>query len=209
MYKIGKLPKEIEIKALSLFQGNSQTSDLKHDFWKSFTKQMQLFPSTSHTQLKISETKKAKKKYNETDTAILYWHDRTVINSTKREQKTEKLCYPPPVPPLKPEHKWITDLTPQPPYHIKCSNTMYMISLAQTRQSNGYGGVNNDNIFNLYLGSATGPQVSITASCKTQAMSIASILPNNHPRGKRILRKDLTISKSYCITLAYVRRTQC
>ena len=32
MYKIGKLPKEIEIKALSLFQGNSQTSDLKHDF---------------------------------------------------------------------------------------------------------------------------------------------------------------------------------
>ena len=75
------------------------------------------------------------------------------------------------------------------PYHIKCSNTMDMISLAQIRQSNGYGSVSNDNIFNLHLGSATGPQVSVPASCKTQATSIASILPNNHPRGKKNPKK--------------------
>ena len=76
MYKIGKLPKEIEIKALSLFQGHSQTSDLKHDFWKSFTKQMELFPSTSHTQLQISETKKAKKiQWNRHSYPVLAWQN--------------------------------------------------------------------------------------------------------------------------------------
>ena len=49
----------IVIKALSLFHGNPQTSDLKPDFWNCFKKKH--FPCTSNTQLKGSEKEKAKK----------------------------------------------------------------------------------------------------------------------------------------------------
>ena len=42
MYKIGLCPERvIEMRALSLFQGNPENSDLKPDFWNGFTKQTQ------------------------------------------------------------------------------------------------------------------------------------------------------------------------
>ena len=40
---------------------------------------------------------------------------------------------------------------------IRYKNTMIMISLAQMRQSNGYGSIGNDDTFNLHLGSGVGP----------------------------------------------------
>ena len=40
---------------------------------------------------------------------------------------------------------------------IRYKNTMIMISLAQMRQSNGYGSIRNDDTFNLHLGSGAGP----------------------------------------------------
>ena len=40
---------------------------------------------------------------------------------------------------------------------IRNKNTMIMISLAQMRQSNGYGSIRNDDTFNLHLGSGAGP----------------------------------------------------
>ena len=51
----------IEIKALSYFQGNPQSSVHKSNFWNSFTKQTQQFQSTSNVKLSRKETKKAKK----------------------------------------------------------------------------------------------------------------------------------------------------
>ena len=46
----------IEIKALSLFQGNPRSSDQEPDFWNSFTKQTQPFACTSNAQLKKPES---------------------------------------------------------------------------------------------------------------------------------------------------------
>ena len=42
------------------------------------------------------------------------------------------------------------------PHHLH-NNKMIMISLAQTRQSDGCGSARNDEIFNLHLGSGVGP----------------------------------------------------
>ena len=91
----------IVIKALSLFHGNPQTSDLKPDFWNCFKKK-QHFPCTSNTQLKGSEKEKAKKDTMEQAQELsCTHHDRTINNSTKAEEKMKKQCYPPPVSPPK------------------------------------------------------------------------------------------------------------
>ena len=52
----------IEIKTLSLFQGNPQNNDHMSDFWNSFTQQIQQFLCTRNSYLKEPETKKIKKK---------------------------------------------------------------------------------------------------------------------------------------------------
>ena len=49
---------------------------------------------------------------------------------------------------------------PIPPPIICSNNTMIKISLAQIRQSDGCESVKNDEIFNLHLGSGTGPRKS-------------------------------------------------
>ena len=62
MYDIGYSPyRVIEITALSLFHGNSQSRDQKPDFWNSFTKQIQKFLRPGNAKLKEPETKEAKK----------------------------------------------------------------------------------------------------------------------------------------------------
>ena len=90
----------IENKALFFFQGNPQSSDLKPDFWNSFTKQTQQFLCTSNAQLKGPGTKKAKKEQWNRHKLSCTNHERTINNSTKTEQKVKKydthplLCHP-------------------------------------------------------------------------------------------------------------------
>ena len=72
----------IEIKALSLFEGNMQRSDKKADFWNSFTEQTHqfLYPSficsKDHRQIKQNGNK---------ETVIT-----TVMHQSKKEQKLDK-----------------------------------------------------------------------------------------------------------------------
>ena len=85
-------------------------------------------------------------------------HDRTINKSTKTEKQNKKqknyATHPYPTHP-NPSIIEPTPNLPIPP--IICSdNTMIMISQAEIRQSNGYGTVRNDDIFNLHLGSGAG-----------------------------------------------------
>ena len=85
---------------------------------------------------------------------------------------------------------------------------MIMISLAQMKQFYGYESVRNDDIFNLHLGSGVGPLVSII--CLLQETSHIYWLhpPKQSSKQKqKILKKDLTPNKFYCIGLAYMCRT--
>ena len=118
-------------------------------------------------------------------------HERTINNSTKTEQKIEKIWYLLPIPP------------------IILSNTMIMISLAQMRQSNGCGNVKNDVIFNLHLGSGAGSWVSIPCLLQDTTQKHLLYPPKQSCKKKpKILKKDQTSAKSYCIVLAYIHRTQ-
>ena len=69
-------------------------------------------------------------------------------------QKNRKTMVPTPGPPKliinEPSPTFLSPI-------IRYKNTMIMISLAQMRQSNGYGSIRNDDTFNLHLGSGAGP----------------------------------------------------
>ena len=132
-------------------------------------------------------------------------HYRTTNNITT-EQKTEKIWHPPPCPsnPVLMNHPQ----TSQPP--IICSNsTMIMRSLAQMKQSIGYGSVRNDDIFNLLLGSGAGHWVSIPCLLQDTSYIHWLLRPNNyHWRNKILEKKNQTPNKLYCIALGYIHRTQ-
>ena len=132
-------------------------------------------------------------------------HYRTTNNITT-EQKTEKIWHPPPCPsnPVLMNHPQAS----QPP--IICSNsTMIMISLAQMKQSIGYGSVRNDDIFNLLLGSGAGHWVSIPCLLQDTSYIHWLLCPNNyHWRNKILEKKNQTPNKLYCIALGYIHRTQ-
>ena len=90
-------------------------------------------------------------------------HDRPKDKSTNKNVKKKKQTmeqYPPLVPPPTP---WYESTTP----HLSLSpiihniNTMNTELLVQMRQSNKFGSVRNDEIFNLHLGSGASPWVSI------------------------------------------------
>ena len=126
-------------------------------------------------------------------------HYRTTNNITT-EQKTEKIWHPPPCPsnPVLMNHPQAS----QPP--IICSNsTMIMISLAQMKQSIGYGSVRNDDIFNLLLGSGAGHWFSIP--CLLQDTSYIHWL---HPPKQLSLKKQNSWKKKIklltnCIVLPW------
>ena len=128
-------------------------------------------------------------------------HYRTTNNITK----TEKIWHPPTCPsnPVLMNHPQ----TSQPP--IICSNsTMIMRSLAQMKQSIGYGSVRND-IFNLLLGSGAGHWVSIPCLLQDTSYIHWLLCPNNyHWRNKILEKKNQTPNKLYCIALGYIHRTQ-
>ena len=69
-------------------------------------------------------------------------------------QKNRKTMVPTPGPPKliinEPSPTFLSPI-------IHNKNTMIMISLAQMRQSNGYGSIRNDDTFNLHFGSGAGP----------------------------------------------------
>ena len=70
-----------EIKALSLFQGNPQSSDQKPDFWNSSTKQTQKGPGT----------KKSKKgTMKQVQQLSCTSHETAINNSKKTEWKKKK-----------------------------------------------------------------------------------------------------------------------
>ena len=129
-------------------------------------------------------------------------HYRTTNNITK----TEKIWHPPTCPsnPVLMNHPQ----TSQPP--IICSNsTMIMRSLAQMKQSIGYGSVRNDDIFNLLLGSCAGHWVSIPCLLQDTSYIHWLLRPNNyHWRNKILEKKNQTPNKLYCIALGYIHRTQ-
>ena len=129
-------------------------------------------------------------------------HYRTTNNITK----TEKIWHPPTCPsnPVLMNHPQ----TSQPP--IICSNsTMIMRSLAQMKQSIGYGSVRNDDIFNLLLGSGAGHWVSIPCLLQDTSYIHWLLCPNNyHWRNKILEKKNQTPNKLYCIALGYIHRTQ-
>ena len=128
---------------------------------------------------------------------------------SKNRTKNRKTMIPTLCPlPLKSQNKWITPQPSHPP--IICSNNiMSMRSLAQMKQSNGYGSVKHDDIFNLHLGSGASSRVTIP--CLLQNTSHIHWL---HPpkqwskKKQKILKKDLTPNKSNRIALAYIHRTQ-
>ena len=129
-------------------------------------------------------------------------HYRTTNNITK----TEKIWHPPTCPSnlVLMNHPQ----TSQPP--IICSNsTMIMRSLAQMKQSIGYGSVRNDDIFNLLLGSGAGHWVSIPCLLQDTSYIHWLLRPNNyHWRNKILEKKNQTPNKLYCIALGYIHRTQ-
>ena len=174
----------IVIKALSLFHGNPQTSDLKPDFWNCFKKK-QHFPCTSNTQLKGSEKEKAKKDTMEQAQELsCTHHDRTINNSTKAEGKMKKQCYPPPVSPPNPNINE-PPLTLPSPHHVV------------TTQFSWYPWHKWGNLIDMELQAmmiywvctwdlVEALQSASPASCKTPATSTNSICPNNHQRRKNI-----------------------
>ena len=178
------------IKALSLFHGNPQTSDLKPDFWNCFKKK-QHCPCTSNTQLKGSEKKKGKKIQSNRH---MNYHVPTMTEQLKiaqKQNKREKLCYPPPVSSPKPWHKWTTpNLTIAPSYVVttqwswypwhKWGNLMDM----ELQAMMVYWSYTWDLVEAL--------QSASPASCKTPATFNNSICPNNHPARKKnsVLREE-------------------
>ena len=130
-------------------------------------------------------------------------HERTINNSTKTEQKIEKVWHPTPSPPA----QTLTSINQPPnfPSPITGSNnTMIMISLPQMRQCNGCGSVRNV-IFNLHLGSGADPWVSILCLLQETSHIHWLHLPKQSPKRKqKILKKDQTPNKLYRIALAYI-----
>ena len=135
----------IEIKALSYFQGNPQSSVHKPNFWNSFTKQTQQFQCTSNVKLSRKETKKAKKEQENRHNWSCTSRERTVNNNTKTEQKNLKIWCPP----LDPtQYKWTTiQLTPwvsimskkkkKIPQKDKTPNKLNCIALAYVHRTQG------------------------------------------------------------------------
>ena len=136
-------------------------------------------------------------------------HERTINNSTKTEQKVEKIWYPPII--SHPNPNITTHPTFAYPHHLR-NNIMVIISLAKMRQSNGCGSVRNDEIFNWHLGSTSSTWVSIAwlqQDTSNIFSSIDCICPNNQlRRNKTSWKNDQTPYKSYLIALAYIHRTQ-
>ena len=124
-------------------------------------------------------------------------HDRTINNSTKTKQKTEKLWRSHPVLHTSPNINEPPRCTPPPAPTfpspiISSSNTIIMISLAQLKQSNGYGSVRNDDIFNLHLESGAGPWVSNPCLLQDTSHIYRLNLPKQWSKKKqKILEKDL------------------
>ena len=129
------------------------------------------------------------------------------IKQHKNRTKTEKIWYHPLFPHPNPN---INEPPPTFPSPINwCNNTMLMRSLAQTRQCNGYGSARNDVIFNSHLGFGLGPWVSISYFLQETNHIHWLHLPRQiFKKKQKLLRKDQTLNKSYCIALGYIQRTQ-
>ena len=92
---------------------------------------------------------------------------------------------------------------------IQHNNTMDTEFLVQMRQSNKYGSVRENEIFNLHLGSGAGPWVSIPCLLQDTSHIYWFHPPKQLTRKKQRTQKwDSTPNKSYCTVLVYVHRTR-
>ena len=81
-----------------------------------------------------------------------------------------------------------------------CNNsTMDIEFLVEMRQSDKYGSVRNDDIFNLHWDLVQALESASSAFCKTLAVFIDSICPNNHLRRKRKLWKEIKLSTNHVV----------
>ena len=133
-------------------------------------------------------------------------HERPKDKSTNK--KNYEIIPTPPVPPPTPWYKSTTSHLFNPPI-IHNNNTMDTEFLVQMRQSNKCGSVRNDEIFNLHLGSGTGPWVSIPCLLQDTSHIYWFHPPKQLTRKKqRTQKSDSTPNKSYRTALVYVHRTQ-
>ena len=104
---------------------------------------------------------------------------------------------------------WINHPHLSHPRIIHKNNTMDTEFLVQMRQSNKYGSVRNDEIFNLHLGSGAGPWVSIPYLLQDTSHIYWFHLPKQLTKKEQRTQKwDPTPSRSYQTALVYVHRTQ-
>ena len=153
------------------------------------------------------KTKKAKKEnWNRHSKLSCTIHERTINNSTKTEEKIEKIWYhallPHPIPNIN---------EPRPNLSIPPSlgvtvqyNIVTMISLVQMEQCNGCGSVTDDVIFNSHFRSGAGPWVSIPCLLQNTSHSHWLYPPKQSFRKKqKIVKKRSTSHQiaSYCLGL--------
>ena len=135
-------------------------------------------------------------------------HERPKDKSTnKQKTKNNEII----TTPCLPTHTlmWINHPHLSHPPIIHNNKTMDTEFLVQMRQSNTCGGVRNNEIFNLHLGSGACPWVSIP--CLLQDTSHIYWLhpPKQLTRKKERTQKwDSTPNKSYRTALVYIHRTQ-
>ena len=99
--------------------------------------------------------------------------------------------------------------TPIPSPITQHNNTMDTEFLVQMRQSNKYGSVRKDEIFNLHLGSGAGPWVSIPCLLQDTSHIYWFHPPKQLTRKKQRTQKwDSTPNKLYHTALVYIHRTQ-
>ena len=135
-------------------------------------------------------------------------HERPKEKSTnKKKNKQTERWYPP-----LPSHPLPDINQPPPPFSSPIIHNDITIDtefLVQMRQSNKFGSVSNDEIFNLQVRSGAGPWVIIPCLLQDTSHIYRFHPPKQLTRKKqRIQKSDLTLKKLYRTTLVYKHRTQ-
>ena len=121
-------------------------------------------------------------------------HERPKNKSIKKKKKKGYEIIPTPCPPPPPT-PWYESTTPHlsipapPPLIIHNNNTIDTKFLVQMRQSNKYGSIRNDEIFNLHLGPGVSPWASIPCLLQDTSHNYWSHPPKQLTRKKQRTQK--------------------
>ena len=135
-------------------------------------------------------------------------YERPKDKSTNKNKKTTYEMISTPCPPT---HTmiWINHPHRSHPSIIHNNNTMDTEFLVKMRQSNKFGTVTNDQIFDLHLGSGADPWISIPCLLKDTNHICWFHPPKQLTRKNQMTQKwDSTLNKSYRTALVYTQRTQ-